>query len=55
MALWRLANNRVITRLPVVARQLRRAVTTAIDDNKPEPPNGFLFNEKVIINIHIEL
>ena len=49
MALWRLASNRGLARLTIAARQFRQTFTTqpAIDYSKPEPPNGFLFNEKV--------
>ena len=46
MALWRLAGGRV-SRFSAVARQMRYRSTVAVDDEKPEPPNGFLFNEKV--------
>ena len=49
MSLLRLLlSNRGLSRVTVAARQIRLgSTTTTVDDDKPEPPNGFLFNEKV--------
>ena len=49
-AIWRLANSSRLSRLYSISRQLRQPYATTVDDDKPEPPNGFLFNEKVTGN-----
>lgn len=60
-AVWRAASTRRLSRLFTAVRHPRVsfASSNAIEDDlsKPEPPNGFLFNEKVrsILSVHVSL